>query len=478
VNSPILNREFQHPADGWYQIEAKGQHPNRAAGVVQVIDDEAAQAIVNRFNADAAAGTLRHGHELLVDHEHFAERTDQESRAYGWATQLANRADGIYAQIRWTKTGKEAVDGGDYRFFSTVYDPADLKVLNHAPKHVRPLRLDGLTLTNMNNNRGQRPITNREGAEGGEDRVLNFDPDQPRDESGKFAESSAGWSTSGGERTAKSKAMFEFLTRAGAAVKHADVYGSQVVITTRSREAADKVQNILTSGGFKIRGLVATSEDATVNQGTNLLPTQVKVWRVHANPDRSKLLNSTPHSPGTSPEAQSTATQKPNMKSIAAELGLAPEAAEEAVLGEVRKLKNRADHVTAITTERDALKARNAELEAEQVDGLLAAHGVKEEKVLNRLKPVLAAMKNRDERVAALLDFGFKPAEAKAPAGSGRVLNRGEGKQPTAPAANEQELARQAEAQITEYKLKNRCTYAQARNAVRSAKPELFGLAQ
>src|SRR6185437_4704940 len=27
---------------------------------------------------------------------------------------------------------------------------------------VRPLRLDGLTLTNMNNNRGQKPITNRD----------------------------------------------------------------------------------------------------------------------------------------------------------------------------------------------------------------------------------------------------------------------------------------------------------------------------
>lgn len=347
MNPLILNREFQHPADGWYQIERKGQHPNDAAGVVQVIDDEAAQAIVNRFNAEAAAGTLRHVHELLIDHEHFSDQVDKETRAYGWLTQLQNRADGIYGQVRWTKTGKEAVDGGDYRFFSTEYDPADLKVVNKEARHVRPLRLAGLTLTNMHNNRGQRPITNRE-----------------------------------------------------------------------------------------------------------------------------------PHSPGTSPEAQSTATKHTHMKSIAAELGLAPEAAEEAVLGEVRKLKNRADHVTAITTERDTLKNRNAELEAEQVDGLLAAHGVKEEKVINRLKPVLVAMKNREERVAALLDFGFKPSETKAPAGSGRVLNRADGKQPVAPAANEQELARQAEAQITEYKLKNRCTYAQARNAVRSAKPELFGLAQ
>ena len=161
MNLTILNREFLHPTDGWYHVEAKGEHPNPAAGVVQVIDDEAAQSIVNRFNADAVAGKLRHGNEMLIDHEHFADDPNQESRAYGWLTKLQNRDDGIYGQIRWTKTGKEAVDGGDYRFFSTEYAPSDLKVLNKEATRVKPLRLDGLTLTNMNNNRGQKPITNR-----------------------------------------------------------------------------------------------------------------------------------------------------------------------------------------------------------------------------------------------------------------------------------------------------------------------------
>lgn len=453
MNPLILNREFQHPADGWYQIERKGQHPNRAAGVVQVIDDEAAQAIVNRFNADAAAGTLRHGHELLIDHEHFSDQVDKESRAYGWLTQLQNRADGIYGQVRWTKTGKEAVDGGDYRFFSTEYDPDDLKVVNKEARHVRPLRLAGLTLTNMHNNRGQRPITNREGAE---DAVMNRDGFVTIDGNVVFV---------GPENdTTDDEEGGRFIESASRAIK-----SSFSEVPTRVLRSAVKHG----SRKSKALGTVPNSAFYTKDQDRIVRAAVRELAR------RGELTkNRSPHSPGTSPEAQSTVTQKPNMKSIAAELGLAPEAAEEAVLGEVRKLKNRADHVTAITTERDALKARNAELEAEQVDGLLAAHGVKEEKVINRLKPVLAAMKNREERVAALLDFGFKPAEAKVPAGSGRVLNRGEGKQPAAPAANEQELARQAEAQITEYKLKNRCTYAQARNAVRSAKPELFGLNQ
>jgi hypothetical protein len=165
--APVSTGEFKHPSDGWYMIEPKGEHPNAPGGVIQVIDDEASQSIVNRFNTDAAAGKLRHGHDMLVDHEHFKHDSEKETVAYGWLTQLQNRADGIYGQVRWTGTGKAAVDGGDYRFFSTEYLPKDLKILNDGKvKRVRPLRLDGLTLTNMHNNRGQRAITNRASLDG------------------------------------------------------------------------------------------------------------------------------------------------------------------------------------------------------------------------------------------------------------------------------------------------------------------------
>src|SRR4051812_37024853 len=125
MNSPILNRDFSHPVDGWYQIEPRGEHPNRAAGVVQVIDDAAMKSIVERFNQDAVAGNLRHGNEMLIDHEHFSDQADKETRAYGWLVELQCREDGIYGRVRWSKTGEEAVDGGDYRFFSTEYEARD-----------------------------------------------------------------------------------------------------------------------------------------------------------------------------------------------------------------------------------------------------------------------------------------------------------------------------------------------------------------
>ncbi len=120
----ILNREFRHPADGWYMIEPAGEHPNAGGGVVQVLDNPARESIVNRFNQEARAPGFA---GMLIDHEHFKHDQTKETRAYGWLMELQNRSDGIYGKINWTATGRAAVDGGDYRFFSTEYDPSDLQ---------------------------------------------------------------------------------------------------------------------------------------------------------------------------------------------------------------------------------------------------------------------------------------------------------------------------------------------------------------
>ena len=332
----ILNREFQHPADGWYQIEAKGIHPNHASGLVQVIDDTATNAIVNRFNSEAAAGALRHGSEMLIDHEHFSDQTDQETRAYGWLTKLENRDDGIYGQIRWTATGKPAVDGGDYRFFSTEYDPKDLKVLNTGKiKLVRPLRLEGLTLTNMHNNRGQKPITNR---------------------------------------------------NIGLPLVPADG------CCPDCRCELDPI------------------ESPTVATGAWTCPTCNK--------------NFAGASASAADNKQQPSQVKNKMKNIATKLGLAAEASEESILAEVTKIQNRVSTLTPFEEENTKLKNRIALFDAEQTESLLDLHGVKDAKVRNRLAPILVGLKNREERVATLIDLGHKQVEAKTVA-TGRVLNRG-----------------------------------------------------
>jgi hypothetical protein len=153
--------EFKHPEDGMYMIEPAGEHLDREGSVMQVIDSAAIASIAENFNAAAQDPNFS---GMLIDHEHFKHDLQKETIAYGWLMSLQGRADGIYGQIRWTATGQAAVDGGDYRFFSTEYDPADMEILSDGePRRARPLKLDGLTLTNAPNNKGASPITNRGG---------------------------------------------------------------------------------------------------------------------------------------------------------------------------------------------------------------------------------------------------------------------------------------------------------------------------
>jgi phage I-like protein len=306
----ILNREFKHPVDGWYHIEPKGDHVNARAGLVQVIDDEAVKSIVNRFNVAADEGSLSHGNEMLIDHEHFSHELDQETRAYGWLNRLQARADGIYGQIRWTNTGQAAVDGGDYRFFSTEYDPDKVAILNRDSNRIRPLALAGLTLTNRPNNIGGKPITN-----------------------------------------------------------------------TLSRTGTD------------------------------------------------------PHASGTQAANQH---RKQTMKLIANRLGLSADASEEAVLGELTKLQDRATGAEAklepITKERDLLKNRVTDLLDEQIDADLATAGISDAAVIAKLKPVLVPMKNRADRVEFL---GLMAKPEKKSEGKGPLTNRSTAKTPTLDIADE-----------------------------------------
>ena len=309
--TPDDDRNFEHPVDGWYHIEPKGEHANRAGKVVQVIDDTACEAIANRFNQDADAGNQSHGHEMLIDHEHFKHDTGKETIAYGWLQRLQSRADGIYGQIRWSATGRKAVDGGDYRFFSTEYDPADLQLLNShegtkaTNKKVRPLRLAGLTLTNDPNNKGAHPITNRQGAgangPAGNAGRETYDPAAPESPGGRNA------------------------------------------VTNKNNQVKNR-----------------------------------------------------------------------NMKNIATKLGLAAEASEDAILAEVTKIQNRATQLEPLDAENKTLKNRVAELDASSVDALLAAHGVKDAKVLNRMKPILLATAVAD-RQACLDELLPKSSQGSIP---------------------------------------------------------------
>jgi phage I-like protein len=149
---------FEKPADGYYHVCPLGtfSHPD---GVDQVLDNKACESMVKTFNKEKeAAGANFPG--LLADFDHFSHDDAHPSEAAGWIEDLQNRADGLYAKIKFSDVGDAAVTGGRYRLVSPVWKHRDCEDLGN--DKVRPLRLDGIGLTNSPNIRGMRPLSNRE----------------------------------------------------------------------------------------------------------------------------------------------------------------------------------------------------------------------------------------------------------------------------------------------------------------------------
>ena len=88
MNTLILNRNFELPADGWYHIAPLGEFPHAAAGVVQVIDADACRAIVNAFRDQAAKPNFP---GLLIDFDHFSLDRQKPSEAAGWISDVQFR---------------------------------------------------------------------------------------------------------------------------------------------------------------------------------------------------------------------------------------------------------------------------------------------------------------------------------------------------------------------------------------------------
>lgn len=144
------------PADGWYIIEAAGDHPDHTTLDGKRVD------FVQHLTPDVLAtiaGTGVPEEGLLVDRDHFSRDLDKPTEAMGWVRELATCMGNLAARIEWTPLGLPLIQGKIYRHFSTVYgSPAD----EIKTGTVTPRKLIGLALTNKpNNDAGQPAITNR-----------------------------------------------------------------------------------------------------------------------------------------------------------------------------------------------------------------------------------------------------------------------------------------------------------------------------
>ena len=176
MNNLILNREYRLPDDGWYHIAPLGEFTHAGAGVVQVIDQEACIAMAARFAADANTANFP---GLLIDFDHFSLDGEKRSEAAGWILGLEYRGlkpesdphpgplpsqgegvnAGLWAQIRWSDLGEDAVKGGRYRFLSPVWARSDCVDLGGG--RVRPVRILNAAVTNDPNLKGMVPLSNR-----------------------------------------------------------------------------------------------------------------------------------------------------------------------------------------------------------------------------------------------------------------------------------------------------------------------------
>jgi phage I-like protein len=355
MNPTLLsNRIFSLPGDGWSHVVPLGEfsHPS---GVVQVIDGIAAEKMVADFKNRAAEKNFP---GLLVDFDHFSDDQDKPSAAAGWIEDLANRADGVWAKIKWSRKGREAVEGGDYRLVSPVFPWKPVEEVSattpaamnrNKGRRIRPLRLLKVALTNDPNLKGMVPLSNR-----------------------------------------------------------------------------------------------GASSDAADNNNKN---------------------------------------QRQTMKSVCVLLGLSADASEEAVHGEVLKLKNRGD-ITVIDLE--ALRNRATQLEATNKELLGAQIEADLEKYKNRFKPeaketVKAQLLANRKATIELLESMPEGQSGTRGSSSGQYLhNRGGGNGRSvsenmgADRGEDRKRADEIHSATEEYRLQNRCSYETALEAVRRKKPELF----
>ena len=159
-----LTTTFEPASDGWFHIAPHGTFPH-PTGAQQVIDADACETMARTFAEEARQPNFP---GLLVDFDHFSHDPARPSAAAGWVTALEPRAEGLYAQVRWSDLGHQAVTGGRYRLVSPVWNRADCDSWT-APAgpegqealHLRPRRLARVALTNDPNLPGMAPLTNR-----------------------------------------------------------------------------------------------------------------------------------------------------------------------------------------------------------------------------------------------------------------------------------------------------------------------------
>lgn len=109
----VASRAASIAEDGWVQLLPSGRWMGRDGRGPYLLED--AQGVIDR--------TLASKKDLPVDRDHAMDLAPKGSPApaMGWITELAARDDGIWGRVDWTPTGKQLVEGREYRWLSPVF---------------------------------------------------------------------------------------------------------------------------------------------------------------------------------------------------------------------------------------------------------------------------------------------------------------------------------------------------------------------
>ena len=134
-------------ADHWFQVSPFGRFPHRVG--IQVFDRLAANAIVSRFNsARDRLARLWRGLPVFIGHPDLDPKTYPDHRKYGSIQRLEVRDDGLYAQAKWSRAGREIVNDEHFDFPSPLWS---MEPVPHETGAFRPVELISVGLTNRPN---------------------------------------------------------------------------------------------------------------------------------------------------------------------------------------------------------------------------------------------------------------------------------------------------------------------------------------
>ena len=138
--------------DGFYRLTPFGRHPYGRDGDIQVVDAEASDAIVRRFDLanSVIVRAFSNGHRPIYeghpDHPVFSANGHDNFTLQGEITAIETRSDGIYVKPDWKDAGNELLASGEKLYWSPRWVAA-LSGRDGSKRIWRPFKLISAGLT-------------------------------------------------------------------------------------------------------------------------------------------------------------------------------------------------------------------------------------------------------------------------------------------------------------------------------------------